>query len=47
MAAQLFGALILAAAGYTVQEAADGDLPLSVTALFYPPLWIGFVGVPV
>lgn len=46
-AAAMLGGLIYAAAGYSVQEQADGELPLSMIALGYPPLWIGFVGVPI
>lgn len=47
VSAALFGALILAAFGYTGDEATPDNLPLSMIALQYPPLWLGFVGVPV
>jgi membrane protease YdiL (CAAX protease family) len=45
--AALLGALILAAFGYTGEETTTANLPLSMIALQYPPLWLGFVGVPV
>jgi membrane protease YdiL (CAAX protease family) len=47
MAASLLGSLLYAAAGYSAQEISDGELPLSMVALGYPPLWLGFVGIPV
>lgn len=47
VSASLLGALLYAAAGYTSQELKDGELPLSMIALGYPPLWLGFVGVPI
>ena len=43
--AVLFGGLILAAFGY--RGSSGEDLPLTMIALQYPPLWLGFVGVPV
>jgi membrane protease YdiL (CAAX protease family) len=43
-AAATLGALILAAAGYA---GTPDDVPLWLLALTYPPLWLGFVGVPV
>ncbi len=46
-AASLIGALLVSAAGYTPEEIADGALPLTMVALSYPPLWTGFVGVPI
>jgi len=45
--AALFGALILSAFGYSTSEASVENLPLSMIALQYPPLWLGFVGVPI
>lgn len=47
ISAALLGALILAAFGYTGDEVTPDNLPLSMIALQYPPLWLGFVGVPV
>lgn len=41
--AALISAVVLALAGY---EPGD-DLPLSLVAATYPPLWLGFVGVPI
>ncbi len=44
----LVAVLVLAAAfGYSGDQLADGDVSLSFTALQFPPLWLGFVGVPV
>lgn len=44
----LLGALVLAAAyGYSQSELADNDVSLTFTALQFPPLWLGFVGVPI
>lgn len=40
-------ALLLAAFGYSSDDAAHNRLPLSMIALSYPPLWLGFVGVPI
>ena len=47
VSAAILGALILAAFGYTGDETTMANLPLSMIALQYPPLWLGFVGVPV
>lgn len=47
LSAAVLGALILAAFGYTGEETTLDNLPLSMIALQYPPLWLGFVGVPV
>jgi membrane protease YdiL (CAAX protease family) len=47
VAAILGGTLILAAFGYTGDEAKPDNLPITMIALSYPPLWLGFVGVPV
>ena len=47
LAAGVIGGLILWAFGYTGAEASTSNLPLSMIALQYPPLWLGFVGVPV
>ncbi|QXC60603.1 CPBP family intramembrane metalloprotease [Aquihabitans sp. G128] len=47
MSGALLGALILAGFGYSAEQAASGDIPLALVALQYPPLWVGFVGVPV
>lgn len=43
----LFGAMILAAFGYSLDDAAEGTIPLTMVALQYPPLWLGFIGLPV
>lgn len=42
--AAVFGVVILQASGYLDRP---DDIPLTVIALQYPPLWIGFVGVPI
>jgi CAAX protease family protein len=47
VAAILGGTLILAAFGYTGDAAKPDNLPITMIALSYPPLWLGFVGVPV
>jgi uncharacterized protein len=47
VAAIIGGTLILAAFGYTGDEAKPDNLPITMIALSYPPLWLGFVGVPV
>lgn len=40
--------LALAAAfGYSQDQLADNDVSLTFTALQFPPLWVGFVGVPI
>jgi len=44
-AALFIGAAILAATGY-VEEAADGELPLTMIAVLQIPLWAGYLGVP-
>jgi membrane protease YdiL (CAAX protease family) len=41
--AALCSAVIVSLAGYEP----DADLPLWLVALTYPPLWLGFVGIPV
>lgn len=46
VAAVLIGGLILAAAGYSGDRATVANLPLTLIALSYPPLWLGFVGAP-
>lgn len=44
----MVAALSLAAAfGYSRQDLADNDVSLTFTALQFPPLWLGFIGVPV
>ncbi len=43
VAATFIGVLVYAAFGY----AADDDVPLWLMALTYPPLWLGFVGIPI
>ena len=44
----LVGVLVLAAAyGYSQSDLADNDVSLTFTALQFPPLWLGFVGVPI
>lgn len=45
--AALLGALILAAFGYGTDAESVADLPMTMIALQFPPLWLGFVGVPV
>ncbi|MBX3287210.1 MAG: CPBP family intramembrane glutamic endopeptidase [Acidimicrobiales bacterium] len=45
VAAGVVGAIVLAAFGYG--DATPDELPLSMIALQYPPLWLGFVGVPI
>src|SRR4051794_22464352 len=47
VAAILLGSAILAAFGYTGDKASSHNLPITMIALSYPPLWLGFVGVPV
>lgn len=48
LAAGLIGSLIVQAAGYGPgQEKSIDDLPMTLIAAQYPPLWLGFVGVPV
>jgi len=44
-AAATIGALILALAGHA--DTKPDDLPMTMVALSYPPLWLGFVGIPV
>lgn len=46
-AAAVFGTILLAAFGYTGEAASFERLPLTMIALQYPPLWLGFVAVPV
>lgn len=46
-ATAIMTALLLAAFGYSSDDAAHNRLPLSMIALSYPPLWLGFVGVPI
>ena len=43
LVAAISSAVIVSLAGY----APDDDLPLWLVALTYPPLWLGFVGIPV
>ena len=45
--ASFLGLLILSAFGYTSEQIEANDIPLTMVALSYPPLWIGFVGIPV
>lgn len=45
-AALVLGALILTLLGYGAGTTTD-DLSLGAIALTYPPLWLGFVGVPI
>jgi membrane protease YdiL (CAAX protease family) len=47
VSASILGAALYAAAGYSAEELKAGELPLSMIALGYPPLWLGFVGVPI
>ncbi len=46
VAAFLVAGVILRVAGYTGRRATVAHLPLTLIALTYPPLWLGFVGVP-
>jgi len=46
VAAVVISGAVLAAAGYTGTKAKLSNLPLSMIALTFPPLWLGFVGVP-
>ncbi|MCB0986295.1 MAG: CPBP family intramembrane metalloprotease [Microthrixaceae bacterium] len=46
-AASLWGVAIFSALGYTSEQIAANDFPLTMVALNYPPLWLGFAGVPV
>lgn len=46
VAAVMISGAMLAAAGYTGKRAQLSNLPLSMIALTFPPLWLGFVGVP-
>lgn len=46
-AAAVFGTILLAVFGYTGDAARFERLPLTMIALQYPPLWLGFVAVPV
>lgn len=39
--------LLLVAFDSTRAQAADGDISLAFTALTFPPLWFGFVAVPI
>lgn len=43
----LLGVLIVAAFGYSTDPESLKNLPITMVALQFPPLWIGFVGVPV
>lgn len=43
----VFGSVLLAAFGYTGERAKFDNLPLTMIALQFPPLWLGFVLVPV
>lgn len=45
-AALVLGALILTLLGYGAGTTTD-DLSLGAIALTYPPLWLGFIGVPI
>lgn len=45
--ASFLGVLVLTAFGYSAQQIQDNDIPLTMVALTYPPLWLGFVGVPI
>ncbi|HRA34854.1 MAG TPA: type II CAAX endopeptidase family protein, partial [Acidimicrobiales bacterium] len=45
--ASFLGLLILTAFGYTAEEIEANEIPLTMVALSYPPLWLGFVGVPI
>lgn len=33
--------------GYSAEQVADKDVSLGFTSLTFPPLWLGFIGVPV
>lgn len=45
--AVLLGGLMVSLAGYGPEDIEAGDLPLTMVALQYPPLWLGFIGVPI
>ena len=45
--ASFLGLLILTAFGYSAEEIEANEIPLTMVALSYPPLWLGFVGVPI
>lgn len=45
--ASVLGMVILTAFGYSAEDIEANDIPLTMVALSYPPLWLGFVGVPV
>jgi membrane protease YdiL (CAAX protease family) len=45
--ASFLGLLIFTAFGYSAEEVEANDIPLTMVALSYPPLWLGFVGVPI
>lgn len=47
LSAMVLGALLYSLAGYTADEIENNELPLTMVALSYPPLWLGFVGVPI
>ena len=46
--AAMVGSMILAAAGYGGDDGKPiDDIPMTLVAAQYPPMWLGFVGVPV
>ncbi len=47
VAAIVIGSAVLSLAGYSGERATMAHLPLTLIALTYPPLWLGFVGAPV
>ncbi len=47
LAGALLGVLLVSAFGYATDSESLKNLPITMVALQFPPLWIGFVGVPV
>lgn len=47
ISAGLLGVLLISAFGYSTDSESLKNLPITMVALQFPPLWIGFIGVPV
>lgn len=47
LSAALLGVLLISAFGYSTDSESLKNLPITMVALQFPPLWIGFIGVPV
>ncbi|MEO6988233.1 MAG: type II CAAX endopeptidase family protein [Aquihabitans sp.] len=47
ISAGLLGVLLVSAFGYSTDSESLKNLPITMVALQFPPLWIGFIGVPV